>query len=139
MNSQTILPDTSSVICQVVGGDTLIAMHLDDAKIVLKGVLDGEVADSLVKVFVERDKVKSDIIQLKVNEIKKLQEQSKNKDSQRAGLDAIIKNKNTEIANLTAIITEQKKQIRKQKFIKTLALIGDVVLPVVTLFYVTSH
>jgi septal ring factor EnvC (AmiA/AmiB activator) len=133
------LPDTNSVTCQVIGGDTLIAMHLDDAKIVLKGVLDGEVADSLVKVLVERDKVKNGIIELQTKEIKALQEQSKNKDQQRANLDAIIKNKNTEIATLKAIIAEQKREIRKQKIIKTLALIGDVVLPVVTLLYITTH
>lgn len=139
MNSQTILPDTSSVRCEVVGGDTLIAMHLDDAKIVLKGVLDGEIADSLVKVLVERDKVKNGIIELQTKEIKTLQEQSKNKDLQRANLDGIIKNKNTEIANLNAIIEEQRKQIRRQKFYKTLALIGDVVLPILTVFYITSH
>lgn len=139
LSSQTILPDTNSVACQVIGGDTLIAMHLDDAKIVLKGVLDGEIADSLVKVLVERDKVKNGIIELQTKEIKKLQEQSKNKDLQRANLDGIIKNKNTEIATLEAIIAEQKREIRKQKIIKTLALVGDVVLPVLTLLYITTH
>ncbi len=114
-------------------------MHLDDAKIVLKGVLDGEVADSLVKVLVERDKVKDDIIVLQTKEIRVLQEQSKNKDKQKENLDRIIANKNTEIARLNVIIEEQKKEIRKQKFIKTLALIGDVVLPIITLLYVSTH
>lgn len=139
LSSQTILPDTNSVVCQIVGSDTLIAMHLDDAKIVLKGVLDGEVADSLVKVMEERDKVNNGIIQLQVKEIKILQEQSTNKDKQRANLELIIKNKTTEIATLNKIINEQRKEIRRQKIIKTISLIGNVVLPVVTLIYITTH
>lgn len=138
-NSQTTLQDTRSVKCQVINGDTIIEMQLYDAKIVLKGVLDGEIADSLLSVFMTRDKLNNDIIQLQVKEIKALQEKSKNQAELSNNLQTIIDNKDTEIADLNAIIKKQKKEIRKQKFIKTIALIGDVALPVLTLLYITLH
>lgn len=138
-NSQTTLTDTNKIKCVVINNDTLITMPLSEAKIVLKGVLDGEVADSLLNVYIERDKLNNDVIQLQVKEIRALQEKSDNQAKLANNLDSIIKNKDTEIADLNAIIKKQKKEIRKQKFIKTIALIGDVALPVLTLLFITLH
>ena len=51
-------------------------------------------------------------------------------------LNAIIENKETETQILNETIKKQKKEIRKQKIIKIVALVGDVVLPVTTLLTV---
>jgi hypothetical protein len=111
-------------------------MHLLDAKIVLKGVLDGEVADSLLTIFMLRDSINNSIIQIQVSQIKLLQEKSKNQAKLTDNLNLILYNKDLEINKLNAIINEQKKQLRKERFIKKLALIGDVVLPVIVLILV---
>ena len=138
-SSQTTLTDTNKIKCQVVNGDTLITMPLKDARTILKGVLDGEIADSLLNVYIERNKINTDIIQLQVKEIRALQEKSDNQAKLANNLESIIKNKDTEIADLNAIIKKQKREITKQKIIKTVALIGDVALPVLTLLYITLH
>jgi len=138
-SSQTTLTDTNKIKCQVVNGDTLITMPLKDAKTILKGVLDGEIADSLLNVYIERNKINTDIIQLQVKEIRALQEKSDNQAKLANNLESIIKNKDTEIADLNAIIKKQKREITKQKIIKTVALIGDVALPVLTLLFITLH
>jgi hypothetical protein len=109
---------------------------MEDAKVILKGVLDGEIADSLLDVYILRDSLNTSTIELQVSEIRLLQEKSRNQETLAENLKTIIDNKDTEVGNLTQIIKDQKKQIRKQKVIKTLALIGDVALPVITLFVI---
>lgn len=133
MNSQPTSNDTGRVQALEINGDTLIQMQLIDAKTVLRGVLDGEVADSLLKVFMVRDSININTIQLQVSQIRLLQEKSNNQTKQSDILNAIIRNRDIEIKNLRAIIDEQDKQLKKERFIKKLALIGDVALPVFVL------
>lgn len=138
MNSQPTSTDIGRVQALEINGDTLIQMHLIDAKTVLKGVLDGEVADSLLTIFMVRDSINNGIIQMQVSQIKLLQEKSKNQAKLADNLNLILYNKDLEIKKLNAIINDQKREIRKQKFIKTLALIGDVVLPVIVLILIAG-
>lgn len=136
MSSQPTSKDIGRVQAVEINGDTLIQMHLLDAKTVLKGVLDGETADSLLTIFMVRDSINASIIQIQVSQIRLLQEKSKNQSSQNENLNAILRNQDLEISKLNAIIIEQDKRIRKERFIKKLALIGDVVLPVIVLILV---
>jgi hypothetical protein len=131
MNSQPTSKDIGRVRALEINGDTLIQMHLLDAKTVLKGVLDGEIADSLLNIFMVRDSINSEIIQMQVSQIRLLQEKSKNQAQLNDNLNTIIKNKDLEITKLNAIIVEQKKQIKKERFVKKLSLIGNVVIPAV--------
>jgi hypothetical protein len=119
-----------------VGEDTLIQMSVSDAKIIFKSLLDCEITDSLLNVYTLRDTLNNNVIRLQKKEISLLKEKVKNQEQISANLNDIIGNKYTEIDILNQTIKEQKKQNRKQKVIKTIALIGDVVLPVVTLFAV---
>ena len=119
-----------------INGDTFIQMNLEDAKIILKGVLDSEIADSLISIYTFRDSVNSSIITMQIEEIRLLQEKSLNQEMLSNNLEEILNNKDSEVALLNKIIADQKKQIRKQKVIKTLALIGDIALPVITLFVI---
>jgi len=120
----------------VVNNDTFIQMKLNDAKVVLRYILDAEIADSLIKVYTLRDSINSNIIALQVNNIHDLQAKCANRDEKVTNLNTLLNNKDIEIADLNNIIKKQKKEIRKQKIIKTLALVGDVVLPVATLLIV---
>lgn len=138
MNSQPTSTDIGRVQAVEINGDTLIQMHLIDAKTVLKGVLDGEVADSLLTIFMVRDSINNGIIQMQVSQIKLLQEKSKNQAKLADNLNLILYNKDLEINKLNAIINEQKKQLRKERFIKKLSLVGNVVLPVIVLLLVAG-
>lgn len=134
MHSQTTSikePRVQTIVNQK--GDTLIQMHLSDAKIILADVLDREVLDSLVNVYKQRDTINSNTIQLQVKEIRLLNEKSLNQEKQNSNLNKIIELKNSELAILNDTIKQQKKEIRRQKFYKVLAFIAAVVLPITVL------
>ena len=114
-------------------GDTVIQMSLSDAKLILKVVLEKEINDSLLSVYTVVDSLNKNKISLLVNKIEALQLEKQNLTEMVSNLNAIIKNKDAETQILNDIIKKQKKEIRKQKIIKIVALVGDVVLPVATL------
>lgn len=108
-------------------------MKLADAKIILAEILDKEVVDSLVNVYMERDAINSSTIQLQVKEIKAYQTKSINQEQQIINLEKIMANKDLELSILNEKIKEQKKEIRKQKTYKVLGFISAVILPILVL------
>lgn len=124
-------PRVQTVINQK--GDTLIQFHIKDAKILLVDVLDREILDSIVSVYKDRDTISQSQVQLYVKQVRLLQEKSDNKDKENANLNKIIELRNTEIATLNDTILQDKKEIKKQKFYKVLALISAVALPILVL------
>lgn len=136
MSSQNTLEETRVIRTVIINNDTLIQIPLSDAKIILQGVLENEIADSLLTVFINKDSINTDIIELQISQIKLLQEKSKNQEQLNQNLNLIIQNKDLEINELNALITEQKKQLKKERFLKKLSMVGNVVLPIVTLFIV---
>jgi uncharacterized protein (DUF3084 family) len=114
-------------------GDTLVQFHIKDAKKLLADVLDKKIVDSLVNVYMQRDAINKNTIDLQVSQIKLLQQKSVNQEQQIANLDKIIANKDEEVAILNNVVEEQKKEIRKQKRLKTLGFVGSVVLPILVL------
>jgi hypothetical protein len=136
MSSQNTLEETRVIRTVIINNDTLIQIPLSDAKIILQGVLENEIADSLLTVFMNKDSINTDIIELQISQIKLLQEKSKNQEQLNQNLNLIIQNKDLEINELNALITEQKKQLKKERFLKKLSMVGNVVLPIVTLFIV---
>jgi hypothetical protein len=134
MHSQSTLtkePRVQTVINQK--GDTLIQFHLKDAKILLADVLDREILDSLVSVYKKRDSISQKQIQLYVKDVRLLQAKSSNQVAENENLNKIIELKNTEISELNKTIKQDKKEIRKQKFYKVLALISAIALPILVL------
>ena len=99
----------------------------------LADILDKKIVDSLVNVYMERDAINKNTIDLQVSQIKLLQQKSVNQEQQIANLDKIIANKDNEVGILNNVIEDQKKEIRKQKRLKTLGFIGSVVLPILVL------
>jgi len=114
-------------------GDTLIVMNLNDAKLILADLLDAEVTDSLLNVYIERDELNSEKIILKDSIISKLKMQNENNETIIKNLNKIIENKNKEIGFKDDIIEGQKKEIKKQKTLKILGFSGAIVLPILTL------
>lgn len=134
MHSQNILKDTHRVQAIVTTqGDTLIQFKLNDAKIILAEILDKEIADSLVNVYMERDAININTIKLQISQIKLLQQKSENQNQQIINLEKILSNKDTEIITLKKIVEENKKEVKKQKRLKNLGFIGCVVLPILIL------
>lgn len=114
-------------------GDTLVIMSLSDAKLILSDLLEYEITDSLLNVYVERDSLNSEKIILKDSIIEKLELQNKNKDEIIKNLNDIITNKIKEIEYKDLTIEDQKKEIKKQRNLKRLGLVGSVVLPILIL------
>lgn len=113
-------------------GDTLIAMRLVDAKIILTDVLNYQIADSLVKVYEAKNDKQSEIITVQKEVIDNLQLKIDNKDKQLDVLGEVIKNKDKQISLLDDVIKQQKKEIIKQKLLKLGGFGSAIILPVIT-------
>lgn len=111
-------------------GDTLIAMRIDDAKLILTDVLNYQIADSIIKQYEFKDIENNKVILLQKEVIVKLTEKSENQSKQIELLNQIIGNKDTEVTLLNNIITDQKREIRKQKTLKIIGFSGSVILPI---------
>jgi hypothetical protein len=114
-------------------GDTLIVMPLEEAKMLLTDLLECEVSDSLLNIYVVRDSLNKEKIILKDNIIEKLKLQNQNSENIIKNLEDIVGNKDEEISLKDKTIKEQKKEIKKQINLKRLGFIGSIVLPIVTL------
>ena len=114
-------------------GDTLIVMPLEEAKMLLTDLLECEVTDSLLNIYVERDSLNKEKIILKDNIIQKLKLQNQNSENIIKNIEEIVGNKDEEISLKDKTIKEQKKEIKKQRNIKRLGFIGSILLPIVTL------
>ena len=129
--SQTISKGEIKTI--VENGDTLVIMNLEDAKIILNDLLEYEIADSLLTVYKEKDSLNTNTITLQKEVIFKLMEKSDNQQSQIDNFQQILDNKNAELGMKEDTIKQQKKELRKQKFLKFLGLGGSVILPIIAI------
>lgn len=114
-------------------GDTLIVMPLEEAKMLLIDLLECEVTDSLLNIYVERDSLNKEKIILKDNIIQKLKIQNQNSENIIKNIEEIVGNKDEEISLKDKTIKEQKKEIKKQRNLKRLGIIGSILLPIVIL------
>ena len=114
-------------------GDTLVMMNLEDARIILSDLMEYEIVDSLLLVYKEKDSLNTTTITLQKDVIVKLTKKSHNQQIQIDNFQTILDNKNGEILLKDDIIKQQKKEIRKQKFLKILGFAGSVILPILTL------
>lgn len=129
--SQTISKGEVRTI--VENGDTLVIMNLEDAKVILNDLLEYEIADSLLTVYKEKDSLNTNTITLQKEVIFKLMEKSDNQQSQIDNFQQILDNKNAELGMKEDTIKQQKKELRKQKFLKFLGLGGSVILPIIAI------
>ena len=114
-------------------GDTLVIIHLEDARIILNDLLEYEIADSLLTVYKEKDSLNTNTISLQKDVITKLTQKSQNQELQLENFQTLLDNSNKVIAYKNDTIDQQKKEIRKQKFQKILGFSGSILLPILTL------
>ena len=114
-------------------GDTLVMMNLEDARIILSDLMEYEIVDSLLAVYEEKDSLNTHTITLQKDIIVKLTKKSSNQQVQIDNFQTILDNKNEEIGLKDETIKQQKKEIRKQKFLKIIGFTGSIVLPILTL------
>ena len=129
--SQTISKGEVRTI--VENGDTLVIMNLEDAKVILNDLLEYEIADSLLTVYKEKDSLNTNTITLQKEVIFKLMEKSDNQQGQIDNFQQILDNKNSELGMKEDTIKQQKKELRKQKFLKFLGFGGSVILPIIAI------
>lgn len=129
--SQTISKGEVRTI--VDNGDTLVIMNLEDAKVILNDLLEYEIADSLLTVYKEKDSLNTNTITLQKEVIFKLMEKSDNQQSQIDNFQQILDNKNSELGMKEDTIKQQKKELRKQKFLKFLGFGGSIILPIIAI------
>ena len=94
-------------------GDTLVIMHLEDARVILSDLLEYEIVDSLLTVYKEKDSLNTNTITLQKDVITKLSQKSQNQEYQISNFESILANKNQELQYKDDTIKEQKKEIRK--------------------------
>lgn len=114
-------------------GDTLVIMNLEDAKFILSDLLEYEVTDSLLNIYIERDSLNKEVVLLKDSIIEKINQQNDNCDEIVINLKNIISNNKKVILLKDDTINQQKKEIRKQKIFKFLGFAGSIILPIATL------
>lgn len=131
-HSQTI--STTRVRSYVnTNGDTLIEMTLADARVVLGDLLQKQVADSIINVYIQRDSLNTSIVTLQRNEINLLQQKAINDGLIVKNLNSVITNKDEEITLLNDVIKKQKREIFKQKVLKVVGSSMAVIIPVIIL------
>lgn len=114
-------------------GDTMVSMYIGDAKVLLEDVLHYQYSDSLLNVYKEKDSLSTNTINMQKDVLMKMGQEKMNLEAMNSNLESIIANKDGEIALKDDIIKQQKKEIRKQKFLKIIGFTGSVVLPIATL------
>ena len=107
-------------------------MNISDAKVILNRILSADITDSILSLYQRSDSLKGKTITLQVEEIKLLQLKSNGQDTLINNLTKILSNDKEEIKIINQSLKEEKKEVHKQKLYKSLALVGDVVLPVIT-------
>ena len=132
IHSQTI---SRGEIQEIVNsnGDTLVIMHLEDARIILNDLLEYEIADSLLTVYKEKDSLNTNTISLQKDVIFKLVEKSENQQYQIENFQEVLDNKNIELGFKEDTIKQQKKEIQKQKLLKLAGFTTSIILPILTL------
>ncbi len=114
-------------------GDTLVIMHLEDARIVLNDLLEYKIVDSLLTIYKEKDSLNSNKIEIQKDIISKLIEKSNNQQNQMDNFQQMLDNKSEELKLKEDTIQQQKKEIRKQKLLKLTGFTGSIILPVLVL------
>jgi len=114
-------------------GDTMVVMHYEDARVLLRDVLEYEYTDSLLTEYKTRDSLNSSIIVIQKKVLDTQVEKITNLETMNTNLEQVIANKDIEIGYKDEIIKQQKKEIRKQKILKIIGFSAAVVLPIVTL------
>jgi len=131
-NSQNTLKEESRIKLSVNNnGDTLINLTIIDAKTILADLLLYEYSDELLKEYIYRDSIKTEIIVLSKEQINNLTNRKDNLETIIDNMTEIIKNKDREIEISNQKIIEKDKIIKKHIIHKKLIIIGALITHIV--------
>lgn len=108
-------------------------MNIDDAREILTVLLNKEFDDSLLIRYEVNERNYNEVIEQLKLQITDMESKSNNQESQKQLLLAMIDNKTNEINLLEKTIKAQKKEIRKQKFLKVIGFSGVIALPIIAI------
>ena len=133
--SQNILTEETNRVFTYVNefGDTMVSMSIVDAKTLLEDVLHYEYADSLLKVYIDKDSLNNERFEMQKSTILKLSKVQSNQSEIIDNLEELVKNKDSENNLKDDIIKQQDKEIKKQKILKKFGFGGSIILPIVVL------
>ncbi len=130
MHSQNTLKTEPRVTVVNTKTDTLIQVKVNDAKILLKDVLDKVVCDEMVVKLNDLDSLRIETILYQTNKIEVLENKISNQAMMVGNLEAVLQNKDTELALLNDIIKKQSREINKQKVFKIAGFSLALALPI---------
>lgn len=116
--------------------DTLIIMTLEDGKKILTDLLECEITDSILDEYVLRDSLNTEKIILKEEMITRLIDKNGNYEQVINNMELIINNKDSEIVIKDNNIKDLKKEVRKQKRQKVIAIITSITLPILVVLII---
>jgi len=129
MHSQNILTKKPRVETLINSNkDTVIQFKINDARVILRDLLDKKYTDSLLVIDEDLNNVNENIIKLDGEHIKLLEEENKNNAVVINNLNENIKIKDDSIKIKDNSIKTLKNEVTKQKFLKYLACIGTIAL-----------
>ena len=116
----------------IINGDTLLTMCIDDARGILSDVLQKEVLDSIVFEYKKTDSLNIGQITLLKSQIVELIAKGKDQEEQIKLLNLIVQNNQADNKIKADIISKQKKKIKKFNRQKIVGFTLAVILPAVT-------
>ena len=128
-NVSIVKPKTTVIID--TKGDTIFQFKDTDTKIILKEVLDKEVLDTIVKAYIVKDKNQKSSVTLEFNVLNEKSAENEGKSLVSGSIDKAVEKKDGEINRLNSVVKTQKKEIKKQKFLKLTAYIGGIIIPII--------
>ena len=130
MHSQNTLKTEPRVTVINTKTDTLIQVKVNDAKILLKDVLDKVVCDEMVVKLNDLDSLRIETILYQTSKIEILENKISNQAMMVGNLEAVVQNKDTELALLNDIIKKQGREINRQKVFKIAGFSLALALPI---------
>ena len=130
MHSQNTLKTEPRVTVINTKTDTLIQVKVNDAKILLKDVLDKVVCDEMVVKLNDLDSLRIETILYQTSKIEILENKISNQAMMVGNLEAVVQNKDNELALLNDIIKKQGREINRQKVFKIAGFSLALALPI---------
>lgn len=115
--------------------DTVIQISIEDSRdIILQDLLDYKLVEPAYRRSIILNKTYSIILKDQMEVIDKLKTKNFNNESKIHNLELVIEGDSIINSNNQETIKKQKKEIRKQKFLKVVGLTAAVALPILVLF-----
>jgi hypothetical protein len=115
--------------------DTLLCFKINDARKILKDILNAQTLDSLLLEYQKKDSLSTVFIKIQKETIDLLLLKEANNEQKIIAFQQIIENKNAQIITKDQTIKSQEKSIKKYKNLTKIGFSLAIILPVIILFF----